>query len=170
MPTTDRSPVSSFVDDYLPALLALASHFISDEFHSVVRSQGLSVNEWRVLACLADGNLMSTGELARVSLTTQPTVTRVIDRLAARGEVRRVDDDVDRRLTLVQITAAGARIVKRLSALAREHEARVLAPMGPHRAAELKHALRALVSEHAPGTFSPALKTPAPRRSRSQAG
>lgn len=166
MPSSERSPVSSFVDDYLPALLALASHFISDEFHRVVLAQDLTVNEWRVLACLADGNLMSTGELARVSLTTQPTVTRVIDRLAARGEVRRVDDDSDRRLTLVQITPAGARIVKRLAALAREHEARVLAPMGPQRAADLKHALRQLVSEQAPGTLSSALRAAPPGRGR----
>ena len=162
MPPTDRSPVSSFVDDYLPALLALASHRISGEFHRVVLAHGLTVNEWRVLACLADGNRMSTGDLARVSLTTQPTATRVVDGLQARGTVVRVDDEDDRRLTLVKITPAGARTVARLTALAREHEARMLAPLGPQGAAELKRALHLL----APLRTADAPANPAPGRTR----
>ena len=148
----DRTPASSFVDDYLPALLALASHAISGEFHRVVVARGLTVNEWRVLACLADSNLMSTGDLARMSLTTQPTVTRVVDRLEARGEVVRVGDPSDRRLTLVQITPTGARMLQQLMVLAREHEARVLAPLGAQHADELKQALK-LLSQHVLGAL-----------------
>ncbi|MEN9626783.1 MAG: hypothetical protein RJA10_9, partial [Pseudomonadota bacterium] len=50
MATKDELP---FVDDYLPALLGQASHLIQAEFHRVVKSKGLSVAEWRVLASLA---------------------------------------------------------------------------------------------------------------------
>ena len=45
--------MTRFVDHYLAALLAQASHLISSEFHTVVRANGLSVSEWRVLASLA---------------------------------------------------------------------------------------------------------------------
>ena len=63
--TTDPDSVPEgerrFVDDYLPALLAQASQLISSEFHQVVRSQGLSVSEWRVMASLA-GRMVAKSE------------------------------------------------------------------------------------------------------------
>ena len=139
-----------FVDDYLPALLAQASQLISGEFHHVVIEQGFTVTEWRVLASLAGGRAMSTGELARISVTPQPSVTRVVNRFEQRGDVVRIDDKGDRRVTLVRITPAGSRLVAELIALAREHETRVLEPFGAKRSAELKHALRQIVALHQP--------------------
>lgn len=139
-----------FVDDYLPALLAQASQLISGEFHRVVVEQGFTVSEWRVLASLADGHAMSTGELARISVTTQPTVTRVINRFEKQGDVVRIDDANDRRVTLVRITPSGLRLVADLITLARAHEARVLQPFGVQRSAELKQALKEIVALHQP--------------------
>ena len=69
-----------FVDDYLPALLAQASQLISSEFHEVARQHGFSVSEWRVMASLAGGVPISIGQLAQVTVTKQPTVTRLLDR------------------------------------------------------------------------------------------
>src|SRR5689334_4867345 len=56
--------MTRFVDHYLAALLAQASHLISSEFHAVVRAHGLSVSEWRVLASLAGGEPIPIGQLA----------------------------------------------------------------------------------------------------------
>lgn len=141
----------SFVDDYLPALLGQASQLIQSEFHAVVRSKGLSVAEWRVLATLADGRPMSTGRLAQVSLTKGPTATRLLDRIEALGHVQRLPQQGDRRVTLVRITPAGQRKVSRLIALAKEHERRVLEPFGLLQAEELKAMLRRIVDLHRPG-------------------
>ena len=139
-----------FVDDYLPALLAQASHLISSEFHAVVREHGLTVSAWRVLASL-DGEVpISVGRLAQVSLNKQPTLTRLLDRLQADGQVERVPHGTDRRITLVRITAQGRRTVARLIGLAREHEMRVLAPFGAQRALELKRTLRHMIEQHRP--------------------
>lgn len=142
-----------FVDGYLAALLAQASHLISSEFHAVVRSQGLSVSEWRVLASLAGGKPMSIGQLAQVAVLKQPTVTRMLDRMEAKRQVERLAHDGDRRVTLVRITAAGNKIVSRLIALARGHETRVLEPFGLQRAEDLKATLRRIIELHsdAPG-------------------
>jgi DNA-binding MarR family transcriptional regulator len=138
----------AFVDDYLPALLGQASHLIQSEFHAVVKARGLSISEWRVLATLASGRPMTTGKLAEVSLTKGPTATRMLDRMQARGQVERMAHSVDRRITLVRITAEGKRKVSRLIALAKEHERRVLEPLGSERAAELKATLRRIVELH----------------------
>jgi DNA-binding MarR family transcriptional regulator len=138
-----------FVDGYLAALLAQASHLISSEFHAVVRRHGLSVSEWRVLASLAEGEPISIGRLAEVAVLKQPTVTRMLDRMEAKGQVERLAHDSDRRVVRVGITPAGAKMVARLIALAREHEARVLEPFGLARAEELKTTLRRIIDLHA---------------------
>lgn len=142
------SEVTRFVDNYLAALLAQASHLISSEFHEVVRAHGLSVSEWRVLASLAGGEPISIGQLAQVAVLKQPTVTRMLDRMEARQQVERLAHDADRRVTLVRITGVGSKTVSRLIALAREHEARVLEPFGLPRAEDLKATLRRIIELH----------------------
>jgi len=147
--TGDPADAPAFVDDYLPALLAQASHLISSEFHVVARRQGFSVSDWRVLATLAGGKPISIGKLAQVAVIKQPTVTRLLDRMEAKGQVERLPHDSDRRVTLVRITPAGARTVAKLMVLAREHEHRVLEPFGLARAEELKATLRRMIELHA---------------------
>jgi DNA-binding MarR family transcriptional regulator len=137
-----------FVDDYLPALLAQASHLISSEFHKVAREHGFSVSEWRVMATLAGGDPVSIGRLAQVAVMKQPTVTRMLDRMALKGHVERLPHDSDRRITLVRITDAGERTVKQLMELAREHEYRVLEPFGLEKAEVLKTTLRRMIELH----------------------
>lgn len=143
-----------FVDDYLPALLAQASQLISSEFHAVARKQGFSVREWRVMATLAGGVPVSIGQLAQITLTKQPTVTRLLDRMESNGHVARLPHDSDRRITLVRITRKGARTVEHLMELAREHELRVLEPFGLLRAEELKNTLRQMIALHVGATPS----------------
>ena len=77
----------------------------------------------------------------------QPTVTRPLDRMEADGHVRRVPHEGDRRITLVTITARGQALVDKLVPLAREHEARVLAPFGARRANALKETLVQLIGQ-----------------------
>lgn len=137
-----------FVEDYLPALLAQASHLISGEFHRVVTAKGFSVSEWRVLASLDGHEPMSIGALARSCIMKQPTVTRVLDRMEARGFVRRVAHESDRRVTLIAITPAGSRQVASLISLALEHERRVLEPFGMEVSCGLKQTLRQLIELH----------------------
>lgn len=148
-----------FVDDYLPALLAQASHLISSEFHKVVRRQHLSVSEWRVLATLASlevGQTYATGQLARITLNKQPTLTRLLDRMATMGHIERQSDASDRRITLVQISKSGRQLVELLIVLAREHERRVLEPFGQEAGAQLKQVLRRMIDMHQDGEPEPA--------------
>ena len=140
---------SRFVDNYLPALLAQASQLISSEFHEVARQEGFSVSEWRVMASLAGGDAVSIGRLAQITVTKQPTVTRLLDRMESQGQVERIRHDTDRRITLVRITRKGAAKVEHLMQLASEHERRVLEPFGLARAEELKNTLRQMIQLHA---------------------
>jgi DNA-binding MarR family transcriptional regulator len=134
-----------FVDDYLAYLLAAASHEISGQFHQQVRAAGLGVLEWRVLASLAEGDGRPVGEVASLVLAKQPTLTKLIDRMAASGLVRRGRSAGDGRRRLVYITASGRRRVGPLLKAAKRHEAEVLAALGAADARRLKRILRRLV-------------------------
>lgn len=136
---------SAFVDAYLAALLAQASHLMSTEFHKVVVSKGFTVSEWRALASLADGPAITVTRLAQLSLTKQPTTTRLLDRMEARGQVERVSHASDRRVTLVRITPKGRRTVDQLIRLAKAHEDRILGPFGLQKAEDLKQTLRSII-------------------------
>ena len=153
--TPALSANESFVDDYLPALLAQAAQLISAEFQANVEAHGLSDLEWRILATLAGSGPLTVGSLAQKSVSKQPTVTRLLDRMEQQGHVERLADRSDRRITLVQMTRSGNRMMSTLVHAARDHEAAVLAPLGPSRSQVLKDVLRRLIASRlssAPGS------------------
>ncbi|EYS91239.1 MarR family transcriptional regulator [Cupriavidus sp. SK-4] len=137
-----------FVDGYLAYLLARASHLISGEFHREVEASGLSVQEWRVLATLADRPDCTIGTLAEITLTKQPTLTKLVDRMAADGLVTRRAGQTDRRQALISITPRGLALAQPLLARAAQHERAVLDDFGPRQGALLKETLRQLIALH----------------------
>ena len=140
---------AGFVDDYLAYLLARASHLISSEFHAVVEASGLSLMEWRVMASLSGKDALSVGELADIVLAKQPTVTKLVGRMAEAGWVQRVDAPHDKRQSLVSLTPAGRRKVKPLLGQAQSHEAQVMADIGVSEVAQLKRVLERMISVRA---------------------
>jgi DNA-binding MarR family transcriptional regulator len=116
-------PEPPFVEDYLLALLARASHAASAEFHARLKARGVAVPVWRVLASLA-GQPRPVGELARICLMQQPTMSKLLDRMAADGLVRRSRAG---RETRIALTAPGQVLAEALVAEARAHEATLLA-------------------------------------------
>ncbi|MDR3098893.1 MAG: MarR family transcriptional regulator [Paraburkholderia sp.] len=144
------SPTGSFADSYTPALLAQVSQLISGEFHVIVQAAGFEISDWRVLSTLSDGKAMSIGRLAQISVTKQPTVTRLLDRMEAQGYVKRIPSETDRRVTLVRITPQGQKLVSELIVQAKLHEDQVLAPLGAQKAEELRATLRLLIDLHRP--------------------
>lgn len=133
-----------FVDDYLGYLLGQANHALFKDFEAVVRAAGLGSLEWRVLATLSDQAPMPVGELAHEVLSQQPTVTKLLQRLAAQGWVALHDDPADQRRTLAAITPAGQQKVTPLMAQARAHETQTLSGLSAADVQRLKAQLRAL--------------------------
>jgi len=139
----------AFIDDYLAYLLARASHLISTEFHVVVRRARLPVQQWRVLATLADGQALSIGEVADIVLIPQSTLTRVAERMVRAGLLLRVVDEADRRITRVSLSARGLKLAGPLVRQARAHEAAVVQALGAADARTLKRILGRLIEQHA---------------------
>jgi flavin reductase (DIM6/NTAB) family NADH-FMN oxidoreductase RutF/DNA-binding MarR family transcriptional regulator len=147
----DTAEPSRFVADYLGYLLGQASHAVNGGLEADLQATGLSHAEWRVLAVLHDAQTdpaarikqgLPLTQLAREVLAKQPTVTKLVQRMAAAGWVSLRDDALDQRKTLVAPTAAGLKKVARLVEAAREHETRLLASMGSADVAALKRMLK----------------------------
>lgn len=148
------SSAPGFVDDYLAYLLARASHLISSEFHAVVEAQGLSLMEWRVMASLSGKVALSVGELANIVLAKQPTVTKLVGRMAEAGWVQRTDASHDKRQSLVSLTLVGCHKVKPLLALAQAHEVRVSADFGEADVKQLKRVLLQMIAARGENLYS----------------
>lgn len=133
-----------FVHDDLGDLLGQAHHALFKDLEDTMRHAGLGVLEWRVLATLSGRPPLAVGCLAREVLSQQPTVTKLLQRLAAQGWVRLKNDPQDQRRTLVSITPAGQHKVAPLMAQARAHEARVLSDLSRTDVDRLKDQLRRL--------------------------
>mgnify|MGYP000214368725 CR=1 FL=1 len=139
---------SRFVDDYLPYLLAQVSHRISAEFHREANQAGLSVTEWRVLASLEGSEGETIGALAELTLTKQPTLSKVVQRMEAEGLVQRFGVHTDRRQTRVRISPKGHALTDALRERAWQHQENVLEPFGRDRAALLIDMLKTLLALH----------------------
>lgn len=100
---------------------------------AVLREHDLSQPQYNVLRILRgagpDG-LPSTDVAARM-LNHDPDVTRLLDRLVARGLVTRARDAADRRVITARLTAEGRRVVDALDAPVHALHARRLGHLAP---------------------------------------
>ena len=77
--------------------------------NAIAERLGVTSTELEVLGTLVARGPLSAGDLARRTGLTSGAVTRLIDRLAERGVVRRLPDPADRRRVLVEITPSAQR-------------------------------------------------------------
>jgi DNA-binding MarR family transcriptional regulator len=124
-----ESPLSgeSFADDYLPHLLARATHVISAGFERELHRHGIAGSVWRVLAVLFGRGSTTVTDLADRCALQQPTLSKLLDRMRQQELVSRVTDERDRRVVRVTLTATRKVMAAKLADAAKLHEATLLA-------------------------------------------
>jgi DNA-binding MarR family transcriptional regulator len=141
-PDLDISPM-----EVLSRITRLARH-LDRARRQAFAAHDLETWEFDVLAALRRAGKpyeLSPGRLLRETLVTSGTMTNRVDRLAARGLVRRAPDPADRRGVLVQLTDSGrTRVDAALSALLTNERA-LLTGLGAADRKRLAGLLRALV-------------------------
>jgi DNA-binding MarR family transcriptional regulator len=84
-----------------------ASQVATDKMDDVgSRALGVNRTDGRCLDVIQQAGRISAGELAERAGLTSGSITAVIDRLEAKGYVRRVADPEDRRRVLLEVTEA----------------------------------------------------------------
>jgi DNA-binding MarR family transcriptional regulator len=140
-PPSQNSPIT----EHLAYLLAQANREINRQLETRLRSEGVPVEQWRILKILSDGNGYSMGDLADAVLLNHPTLTKMIDRMVSDALVYRVQDPKDRRKVLMFISDRGKVLCKRLNSLAVSQEAHIVESYGDRSTNELKRLLESLI-------------------------
>ena len=142
MHATPKPSSVSPIDSHLGYWLRLVSNDVSHAFRLKVESRGVTVAEWVILRALFDSESTNPSQLAdRIGLT-RGAVSKLVDRLFAKGMVRVGIERKDRRFQAVSLTPAGRRLVPQLAAIADDNDAEVFGFLGAERRNELVRLLR----------------------------
>ncbi|WP_223569762.1 MarR family winged helix-turn-helix transcriptional regulator [Pseudomonas sp. BF-R-26] len=77
---------------------------------------GLTAGQWRPIIMVWNGRAATAGELALLNNVNTGAMTRTLDRLEAKGLLRRMRSNEDRRVIRIELTEAGSDTAKRIPA------------------------------------------------------
>ena len=116
----------------LPIALLRAREATLRPFRRELEKIGLTVQQWRVIRVLAEGEPVSATELAELCVLMPPSLSRILKALTERGLIERVPNK-DARRRMVRITPAGCAKYRAMAGEAAEIYARIEAAFGADR-------------------------------------
>lgn len=75
-----------------------------------MQAYDLTAMQWKPLLMLSKGRASTAAELARLNCSDNGAMTRMLDRLEAKGLLRRVRSESDRRVVHLELTEEGERV------------------------------------------------------------
>lgn len=128
------SPLREF-NRSLPMALLRAREAVMARFRPLLRRHGVTEQQWRVLRALSTTPETNASTLALVTCLGLPSLSRILKTLDGRGLIRRRVMATDLRTTLVSLSPAGARLLRKAGA---ESEARYASLTGEIGAADMR--------------------------------
>jgi DNA-binding MarR family transcriptional regulator len=121
------------------ASLERAADHLRRELHLLLRMHGMTTTQYNVLRILrtVDAGGLTCSELGNQLAGADPDITRLLDRMAKNGLVKRARDVHDRRAVLTEITEEGVRLLDVVAPLFDERIAMLFEHMAPARLALL---------------------------------
>lgn len=113
--------MASLTHRNLPRLLLQARESVMAHTRPHLRGHGLSDQQWRVLRVLGEQGPVDTGRIAREAFILGPSLTGVLDRMERDGLIARSRDVADQRRSVVEATAQGRKLIKRLAPDIEDH-------------------------------------------------
>lgn len=135
------SPLDAHVGFWLRKL----SNAVSQSFAERVERHGVSVANWVVLRVLYDHEALALKEIVERVGVDQGSLSRMVDRLLARGLVERVENPDDRRAVQISLTREGRRLVPKLAREADENDRVFFAAMAGREREKLLKTIQALL-------------------------
>ena len=139
-----------FVHRNLPRLLLQAREAVMAHTRPSLREHALSDQQWRVLRVLGEHGAVETGRVAREAFILGPSLTGVLARMERDGLITRSRDPLDARRTVVEATADGRKLVRRLSSTIELHYSWLEDSLGKAKLAQLYTLLDELIALEAP--------------------
>jgi DNA-binding MarR family transcriptional regulator len=119
----NRESVAS-LESHLGYWLRRVSNAVSGSFSHALNEKQTSVAEWVLLRELYDGEQSSSGELADRLGLTRGAVSKIVDKLDAKGWIQTDAKEGDSRFRLLSLTRAGRRSLPVLAEIADQNDAR----------------------------------------------
>jgi len=129
--------------DHLGYWLRQVSNHVSHSFARKLAAREVTVAEWGLMRMLYGKEPTAPSSLANEMGLTRGAITKLADRLIAKGFVIRKASAEDRRAQTLRLTARGAKFVPELAALADRNEAECFAHLSP----DDRHAFQRILKE-----------------------
>jgi len=132
----------------LSRALLKASFLFSNHPERAIHAYKLSLAQMDVLSVLADAldSSVTCSEIAERTLITKGGITGILDRLEARGLIKRIPSRDDRRSVRVRLSAKGVELLSKLyPALARSNRALFERELRPEQLREFAKSLDLLI-------------------------
>ena len=139
-----RQAAAGLFDDFLPHLVARLAYQLNSDLVAKLRTEGINVTRWRILAVLAMGDGITINEIIDRAMMQQSALSRALASMAKEGYVRRVVRRDDARCAGIHLTQKGRALFDTLNAVVRRREKRLLAGMSPREVRESFALLRRL--------------------------
>lgn len=133
------------LDAHLGYWLRFVSNHVSHAFAAKLAGRGVTVAEWVVLRDLHDRDGVAPSLLADRLGMTRGAISKLADRLAAKGLLTQTADPDDRRYQTLALTPEGRALVPNLSALADRNDADFFGHLDPAERARIEDALKGIV-------------------------
>ncbi|MDA8441653.1 MAG: MarR family transcriptional regulator [Peptococcaceae bacterium] len=130
------------INESLGFIINQTSLKLKGELNRRFKAYEVTTEQWGVLNCLWERDNVSQKELSEHLLKDQPTMTRILDKLEAKGLITRQLNVQDRREFLIHLTAQGQNLQTYLIPLALEALERALGDVSPAEEQQLKYLLR----------------------------
>ena len=141
MAETNVSPL----DAHLGYWLRFVSNHVSHAFAAKLAGRGVTVAEWVVLRDLYGQDGMAPSLLADRLGMTRGAISKLADRLAAKGLLTQTADPDDRRYQTLALTPEGRALVPDMSALADRNDAEFFGHLDPAERARVEDTLKGVV-------------------------
>lgn len=130
------APVEGFVGDFLHYFIReIGTRYSAELYPRLQETSDVTVEEWRVIALLADKDSMQVADIVPVVMQPYGKLCELLGWLEEKGHVSFKDESV------VQLTVQGRAVADKLLSVAKAHESEVLSVLDDSEARQLKDLL-----------------------------
>jgi DNA-binding MarR family transcriptional regulator len=115
------------VESSIGYLISRLAQTVGRELDRRMLDLGLTDAQWKPLLLLQQGECSTAADLSRIACHDTGAVTRLLDRLEAKGLVRRLRSADDRRVVNLELTEDGQRVANEVPRIIAELANQVLA-------------------------------------------
>ena len=146
--TTGNQSSIPRLDSHLGYWLRRVSNTVSAEFAQSLHKRQASVAEWVLLRHLYEREMVTPGDLAEASAMTRGAISKIVDKLQAKGWIRSRVNPQDNRGQLLSLSHAGRRNLPELAAIADQNDQHFFACLDDQEKSTLRRLLCKVAEHH----------------------